>query len=152
MTISTFARRAGSTSATSRCRSARRLRLSRPVVKVAVLVLDHDRAVVRPHACFGKRQGSRAKRAFGRDASDEPMGAAAAGAMVDFVLAVDGVIAPLVRLPGVAGNRHDKPSFRRRQRANGPAVASGRKASQRRVAAKATSGGEPPTSAVELGL
>src|SRR5690349_18798691 len=41
------------------------------------------------------------------------MRTAAPRGVIDLVLAIDGVITPLVRLPGLAGDRHDGPSFRR---------------------------------------
>ena len=51
-------------------------------------------AVVRAHAGLGQRQGRRAEGAFGGHPADQPVGPAAAGAMVDLMLAVDRVIAP----------------------------------------------------------
>ena len=103
------------------------LSLGRPGVgRVAVLVLDDHRAVVRAHARFGQRQRGRAEGAFGRHPADDPVGPPAAGAMVDLMLAVDGVIAPLVGLaqfrsePGRSAC--DLP-FAPRQRATGRAVA-----------------------------
>ena len=47
---------------------------------------------------FGERQRGLAKAAFRRDPPDKPVGAAAAGAMVDLVLAIDGIVAALGRV------------------------------------------------------
>ena len=44
---------------------------------------------------LGERQRGAAEAAFGRDPADIPVGAAAAGAVIDLVAPVDGVVAPL---------------------------------------------------------
>jgi len=83
-----------------------RLSLGRPGVgpAVAVLVLDDHRA--RLAAGFGERHGGRAKSAFGRHPADDPVGPPAAGAMVDFMLAVNGMVAALVGFPVLAHSGH----------------------------------------------
>src|SRR5213076_966102 len=93
----------------------------RVVMGVTVLVLDDHRPVVRAHARLGEGKRGRAKGALRRHPADDPVGPAAAWAVIDFVLAIDSVIAPLIRLPRLAGgdrprgdrpggNRHCRPS------------------------------------------
>src|SRR3954465_15427255 len=57
-----------------------------------------------PRRRGGEWQSGRAEAAFGRHAPDIPMGAAAAGAVIDLVLMVDDAIAAV---PRVVGQRLD---------------------------------------------
>ena len=68
-------------------------RLRSPGVSPLLITMaDHGRAGVRAHACFGQWQRRRTESAFGRHSSDQPMGAAATGAMIDLMLAIHCVI------------------------------------------------------------
>ena len=67
-----------------------------------VSVLDDDRPVVMAHAGLGQRKGSRAKGAFGRHAADQPLGPAAARAVIHLMLAIDNMIAAKRRIMGHA--------------------------------------------------
>jgi len=65
---------------------------------------------------FPQRQGRRAEGAFGRQAADQPMRPAAAGAVVDLAIVIDGVIAAGIgiELPRAAGlNRTQHGAFLR---------------------------------------
>ena len=76
-----------------RSRCGQRVRSGGPgEVDAAVAVLD-DRGPVRAHARFGQRQRRGAEGAFGRHAADQPMRPATTGAVIDLMLAIDGVIA-----------------------------------------------------------
>jgi len=57
-----------------------------------VLVLDDYRSIVVPHARLGQGESRRAEGAFGGHAADQPLGAAAAGAVVHLMLAVDNMV------------------------------------------------------------
>lgn len=61
-------------------------------------MMDHRRTAMRAHARLGQWKSRRAERALGRHAADEPVRPAAAGAMIDFLFAVNGVIAAALRV------------------------------------------------------
>lgn len=50
------------------------------------------------HAGFGKRQRGRAKRAFRRQATDDPVRPSASGAIIDLLFAIDRMIAAPCRV------------------------------------------------------
>src|SRR5438874_1033197 len=83
-----------------------------PFPSAAVLVLNDDWCMVRTSPPFGKRQRRVAERAFCGHAADQPLGSTTTGAMVDFMLMVDGVISSLFEPQCVAKShrhRHGSP-------------------------------------------
>ena len=65
---------------------------------VAITVLDHDRSIVVAHAGLGQRECGRAEGALGRNPADQPLGAAAAGAVIHLMLTIYDVIAASGRI------------------------------------------------------
>jgi hypothetical protein len=56
-------------------------------------MLDHGRAIVMAGAGFGERKCSGAKGALRRHPADQPVSPATAGAVIDLMLTIDGMIA-----------------------------------------------------------
>src|SRR5207342_3841074 len=57
-----------------------------------IAVLNDNRPIMMAHAGLGQREGRRAEGAFSRHPSDQPLGPAAARAMIHFMLAIDDVV------------------------------------------------------------
>ena len=73
------------------------------VVRAAAAPEHRSRSGTRGERLF-QRQRRRAESAFRRESADDPVGAAAAGAVIDLAIVIDGVLAPRVgieRGPGI---------------------------------------------------